>query len=168
MRQKNADGSTLSGLGDAAVIIKRRFALDENTAFGLEGGVNLPAAKEGLGRRKTDYLITGIYSANLGVFHADLNLSATRLGQVGDGESSLQTAWAAFISRPFGERWGVASELSGTLRKGAPSTAQFLLAESYNYSKRFVFDTGNAIGLNHASPDWSVFAGMTMLIGKIN
>ena len=55
MRQKNADGSTLSGLGDAAVIIKRRFALDENTAFGLEGGVNLPAAKEGLGSGKTDY-----------------------------------------------------------------------------------------------------------------
>lgn len=111
MRQKNADGSTLSGLGDAAVIIKRRFALDENTAFGLEGGVNLPAAKKGLGNGKTDYLITGIYSANLGVFHADLNLSATRLGQVGDGESSLQTAWAASISRPFGDRWGVASEL---------------------------------------------------------
>lgn len=75
---------------------------------------------------------------------------------------------AASISRPFGERWGVAGELSGTLRIDAPSTAQFLLAESYNYSKRFVFDTGTAIGLNHASPDWSVFAGMTMLIGKIN
>ena len=93
MRQKNADGSTLSGLGDAAVIKKRRFALDENTAFGLEGGVILPAAKGGLGSGKTDYLlIAGIYSANLGAFHADLNLSATRLRQVGDGESSLQTA----------------------------------------------------------------------------
>ena len=168
MRQKNADGSTLSGLGDAAVIMKRRFALDENTAFGTEGGVNLPAAKDGLGNGKTDYVITGIYSASLGVFHADLNLSATRVGQVGDGESRMQTAWAASISRPFGERWGVAGELSGTLQKGAPSTAQFLLAESYNYSKPFVFDTGTAIGLNHASPDWSVFAGMTMLIGKIN
>ena len=170
MRQKNADGSTLSGHGDAAVIIKRRFALDENTAFGSEGEVNLPAAKDGLGSDKTDYVITGIYSANLGVFHADLdlNLSATRLGQVGDGESRMQTAWAASISRPFGERWGVAGELARTLRKGAPSTAQFLLAESYSYSKRFVFDTGTAIGLNHASPGWSVFAGMTMLIGKIN
>ena len=167
MRQKNADGSTLSGLGDAAAIIKRRFALDENTAFGEEGGVNLPAAKDGLGSGKTDYLIAGIYGANLGAFQADLNLSATRLGQVGEGESRMQTAWAASISRAFGERWGVAGKLSRTLRKGAPSTAQFLLAESYNYSKRFVFDTGAAIGLNHASPDWSVFAGMTMLIGKI-
>lgn len=167
MRQKNADGSTLSGLGDAAVIIKRRFALEEHTAFGLEAGVNLPAAKDGLGSGKTDYVITGIYSVNLGVFRANLNLSATRLGQVGDGESRMQTAWAASVSRPFGERWGVAGELSRTLRKGAPSTAQFLLAESYSYSKRFVFDTGTAIGLNHASPDWSVFAGMTMLIGKI-
>ena len=97
MLQKNADGSTLSGLGDAAVIIKRRFALDENTAFGLEAGVNLPAAKDGLGSGKTDYVITGIYSANLGVFHAELNLSATRLRQVGDGESRMQTAWAASL-----------------------------------------------------------------------
>ena len=145
MRQKNADGSTLSGLGDAAVIIKRRFALEEHTAFGLEAGVNLPAAKDGLGSGKTDYVITGIYSVNLGVFRANLNLSATRLGQVGDGESRMQTAWAASVSRPFGERWGVAGELSRTLRKGAPSTAQFLLAESYSYSKRFVFDTGASI-----------------------
>ena len=75
---------------------------------------------------------------------------------------------AASISRPFGERWGVAGEVSRTLRKDAPNTAQFLLAESYDYSKRFAFDTGTAIGLNHASPDWSVSAGMTMLIGKIN
>ena len=111
MRQKNADGSTLSGLGSG----------------------------------KTDYVITGIYGVNLGVFRANLNLSATRLGQVGDGESRMQTAWAASISRPFGERWGVAGELSRTLRKGAPSTAQFLLAESYSYSKRFVFDTGASI-----------------------
>ena len=111
MRQKNADGSTLSGLGSG----------------------------------KTDYVITGIYGVNLSVFRANLNLSATRLGQVGDGESRMQTAWAASVSRPFGERWGVAGELSRTLRKGAPSTAQFLLAESYSYSKRFVFDTGASI-----------------------
>lgn len=93
MRETNADGSTLSGLGDAAVIRKRRFALDENTAFQLEDAVSFPAAKGGLSSGKTDYLlIAGIYSANLGAFHADLNLSATRLGQVGDGKSSLQTA----------------------------------------------------------------------------
>ena len=168
VRQKNADGSTLSGLGDTAVILKRRFALDENTAFGLEGGVNLPTAKDGLGSGKTDYLVTGIYSANLGVYHTDLNLSATRLGQVGDGESRLQTAWATSLSRPLGETWGVAGELSGTYRKSVASTAQFLVAASYNYSKRIVFDAGTSVGLNRASPDWTIFAGMTMLIGKIN
>lgn len=165
--QKNTDGSTLTGIGDTAVILKRRFALDENTAFGLEGGVNLPTAKDGLGSGKTDYLVTGIYSANLGIYHTDLNLSATRLGQVGDGESRLQTAWATALSRPIDDRWGIAGELSGTLRKGSPSTAQFLVAASYNYSKRIVLDAGTAFGLNHASPDWTVFAGMTMLIGKI-
>ena len=167
IRQKNTDGSTVSGIGDTSFILKRRFALDENTAFGLEGGVNLPTAKDGLGHGKTDYLLTGIYSANLGPYHTDLNLSAIRLGQVGDGESRLQTAWAAGFSRPIDDHWGIVGELSGTLRKGSPSTAQFLVAASYNYSKRIVFDAGTAVGLNRALPDWTLFAGMTMLIGKI-
>ena len=161
------DGSRLSGFGDTALIVKRRFALNDDAAFGLEGGVNLPTAKDGLGSGKANYLATGIYSANLGEYHADLNLSATRLGQIAAGESHWQTAWAASLSRALGERWGVVGELSGTYRKNVPSTAQFLAATSYSYSKRVVFDVGAAAGLSRASADWSLLAGVTLLIGKI-
>jgi hypothetical protein len=167
VREVGADGSKLSGIGDTAVIVKRRFALNDNAAFGVEGGVNLPTAKDGLGSGKADYLVTGIYSANLGDYHTDLNLSGTRLGQIASDESRWQTAWAASLSRALGERWGVAGEFSGTYRKSVPSTAQFLAAASYNYSKRVVFDAGAAFGLARASADWSLFAGVTLLIGKI-
>ena len=167
VQEVGTDGSRLSGFGDTALIVKRRFALNDNAAFGLEGGVNVPTAKDGLGNEKADYLLTGIYSTDLGEYHTDLNLSATRLGRIGTGESRWQTAWAASLSRAFGDRWGVAAEFSGTYRKSVPSTAQILGAVSYNYSKRVVFDVGAAAGLNRASPDWSVFAGVTLLIGKI-
>ena len=167
VREVGADGSRWSGFGDTALIVKRRFALNDDAAFGLEGGVNLPTAKDGLGSRNADYLVTCIHSANLGDYHTDLNLSATRLGQIAAGENRWQTAWAASLSRALGERWGVAGEFSGTYRKNVPSTAQFLTAVAYNYSKRVVFDVGAAAGLNRASADWSLFAGVTLLIGKI-
>ena len=167
VRDVATDGSKLSGFGDMAIIVKRRFALTDDTAFGLEGGVNLPTAKDGLGSGKADYLLSGIYSANLGAYHTDLNLGATRVGQIDTGESRWQTNWAASLSRSITDRWGVAGEFSGTYRKGMLSTAQFLVAASCNYTKRIVFDAGAAVGLNRASPDWSLFAGVTLLLGKV-
>ena len=61
----------------------------------------------------------------------------------------------------------VVGELSGTRQPGAPSTAQFLRAASYSLSSRVVFDAGASRGLNRASPDWSIFTGVTMLLGRV-
>jgi hypothetical protein len=160
-------GAARSGFGDTAIILKRRFALSGDHVLGAEGGANFPTAKDGLGAGKTDYLVTAIYSADLGAYHTDVNLSVTRTGQFEDNESRWQKAWAASLSRALGERWGIAGELSGTNQKGATATAQFLAAASYNYSKRVVFDAGAATGLSHASPDWSAFVGVTVLLAKI-
>lgn len=168
VRDLGTDGTRLSGFGDTAFIVKRRFALNDKAAFGLEGGVNFPTAKEGLGSEKANYLLTGIYSADLGEYHTDLNLSATRFGKSVPDEGRIQTGWAASLSRPLANTWGVAGEFSGTYQKGIPSTAQFLAAVSYNYSKRVVFDAGVAAGLNRASADWSLFAGVTLLINKVH
>lgn len=167
VREVGNDGSRLSGFGDTAIVVKRRFPITDAAAFGLEGGVNLPTAKDGLGSSKADYLLSGIYSANLGAYHTDLNLGGTRLGQIDTGESRWQTNWAASLSRSITDRWGVAGEFSGIYRRGTPSTAQFLVAASYNYTKRVVFDAGAAAGLNRASPDWSLFAGVTLLLAKV-
>ena len=76
-----------------AVMLKQRFAVDDARAFGLEAGVNFPTAKNELGSGKTDYSLNGIYSADLGRYHFDLNLLATRLGRVEPGQSRWQTTW---------------------------------------------------------------------------
>lgn len=121
-----------------------------------------------MGSGKANFLVNAIYSANFSDFHTDLNLGATRLGQVSPGEGRIQIAWAAALSRNLNDRWGLAGELSGTWRRNVPSTAQFLTAVSYNLSKKVVLDAGVAFGLNHASPDWSLFAGATILVGKVH
>ncbi len=167
VREQASDGSSLGGVGDTAIILKRRFARGEDMAFGVEAGVNVPTAKSELGSGNTDYLITGIFSANLGAYHYDLNLGATRLGRMTVGEGRTQIGWAASLSRPLDDRWGLAGELSGTYRKGVSNTDQALVAINYNYSKRLILDSGVALGLNRASPDWSLFAGLTLLIGKL-
>ncbi|MES2354304.1 MAG: hypothetical protein V4568_07840 [Pseudomonadota bacterium] len=48
-----------------------------------------------------------------------------------------------------------------------PNTAQFLLAASYNFSKRVVFDVGASWGMTRTSQDWSLFTGMTILLGHV-
>lgn len=167
LQQVASDGSRLSGFGDTAIILKRRFPLSDNHAFGLEGGANLPTAKDGLGAGKTDYVVNAIYSANLNAYHADLNLAASRIGQLDAGTGRWQRTWAAALSRPLDERFSLAAEVSGTNQRGIASTAQFLVAASYNYSNRVVFDAGAASGLTRATPDWSLFAGVTILLAKV-
>ena len=167
VRSTDFDGSRLNGIGDTAVILKRRFAVSDEPAFGLEAGANLPTAKDGLGSGKTDYSVNGIYSADLGHYHMDLNLAPARLGRIDPGQGRWQTTWAGALSRPLNDRWGVVGEFSGTRQSGTPNTAQFLLAGSYNLSKRIVFDAGASRGLNRNSPDWSLFGGVTVLVGRI-
>lgn len=169
VRQLGADGTRETGFGDTAVVLKRRLAIDEDSAFGIELGANAQTAKRGLGTGsgKADYSATGIYSKDAGPWHTDLNLGATRFGAVDSGESRVQTAAAASLSRAFGERWGLVGEFSGTRQHGAPSTAQFLSAVNYSLSKSAVIDFGGARGLNHASPKWAVFVGATVLLGKV-
>ena len=168
VRQVGADGARETGFGDTAVVLKRRLAIDDDSAFGVEIGANAPTAKRGLGTGsgKPDYSVTGIYSKDAGPWHTDLNLIATRLGAVDSGQSRGQTTAAASLSRGLDDRWTLVGEFSGTRQHGVPSTAQFLGAVSYGLSKRVVVDLGGARGLNHASPKWAAFAGATVLLGK--
>jgi len=108
--------------------------------------------------------LNGIYSADLGAYHLDANLSVTRLGIADAGESRNQYGWAAAVSRPVNDTWGVAVELAGSTRRGADDTAQLLGALSYNWSKHVVLDVGAAFGLNKATPDTTVFAGAVVLL----
>jgi hypothetical protein len=159
-----------SGVGDTSVVLKRRFGVDEQRAFGLEAGVTIPTAKQGLGTGsgKPDYSLNSIYSADFaGSWHTDLNLAATRLGQEASGAAQTQWLWAAALSRSFGERWGVVGEFSGTDQRRAADTSQFLLAATCNVSKRLTLDAGMARSTRSGPPAWSAFTGLTWLAARL-
>lgn len=167
VRQRDESGQRLAGGGDSSVVLKRRFSVDDASAFGLEAGATFPTARSGLGSAKSDYSVNAIYSADLGDFHTDLNLVATRIGQIDPGAGRTQLLWAAALSKSLGERWGVVGELSGTRQRGVDGSAQLLGAVSYNVSKALALDAGVARSIRSGTPDWSVFTGFTLLLGRL-
>jgi len=169
INQTDQAGSKLSGAGDTFFMLKQKFAesKDGKSAFGVEYGFKSPTAKEGLGSGKTDYLVNGIYSTELSGNTIDLNANYTELGEALSGEARQQWGWATTWSRPLNDTWGVAAELSGYTRQGTQSGSQFLGALSYNMSRRVVWDAGFTTGLTPAAPTWSVFAGVSILAGRL-
>ena len=168
--QTESDGHRFSGSGDTSLLLKQRWAPggDDGPALGLEYGVTLPTAKTGLGSGKADYLVNGIYSTEAAGSAIDLNLNLTRIGSIAAGEGRTQLGYAATVSRPLNARWGIAAEISGTARRGTAPTDQLLAATSYAASPRVVWDAGVAFGLAQAAPDWSLFAGVSILLEKLH
>ena len=118
-----APGERISGAGDTSLVLKRRFAVNDQTAFGLEFGVTAPTARGGdhSGSGKTDYTATGIYSVDFAhSLHADINLGVTQLGVANPATSRRQTLWAAAVQDGVSEKWGIVAELSGTRQAGVP------------------------------------------------
>jgi hypothetical protein len=168
IRRTDLDNNLYTGSGDTTLLLKHRIpGVSEGSAWGVEAGFKSPTAKDSIGSGKADYLVNGIYSRDFGANHFDLNLNATYIGAIADGEGRTQYGWAAALSHSLDDRWGVFGELSGITRRGTAATAQFMAGVSYNYSKRVVFDAGGAWGLNGAAPDGSLFAGMTVLLGRL-
>ncbi len=162
-------GATLAGIGDLTPLLKFKIPSSSQSAsaFGLEVGARLPTAPETISRQQTDYLITGIYSTQIGNIGVDLNLGYTRLGGTASGRGKNNLFWAASTAYGLTERWSVAGELAGTARQGVKPFTQFLTSTSYFFTPRLVGDTGMAFGLNGASQEWTLFAGMTILLGKV-
>jgi hypothetical protein len=161
--QDDGNGGRIHGLGDSSLIVKRRFEVDDASAFGLEAGFTPPSGKRGIRNDATDYTVNGIYSADFAELHTDINLGATRIGAPDAGAGRTQGNWAASLSKSLTQRWGVVGELSGTRQRGADGTAQFLLATSYNVSRSLTLDAGFARNLRSTGADWSFFTGLTVL-----
>ena len=169
VQRRDESGARATGNGDTAIVIKRRFAVDDESAFGLEGGAVLPSSRHGLGigSGKPDWALNAIYSADFGAWHTDLNAAATRFGANDAGTSRTLLLGAASLSRSLDEHWNVVGELAGTGQHGAEATRQLLVAASYNVSKRLVLDAGAARTLRAGAPFWSAFTGMTWLAARI-
>jgi hypothetical protein len=169
VQRRDESGARATGSGDTSIIIKRRFAVDDESAFGLEGGGTLPSSRHGLGigSGKPDWVLNAIYSADFGPWHTDLNAAATRFGANDAGTSRAQFLGAASLSRSLDEHWGVVGEFSGTAQHGADATRQLLVAASYNVSKGLVLDAGAARSLRAGAPVWSAFTGFTWLAARL-
>ncbi|MBC7942162.1 MAG: transporter [Chitinophagaceae bacterium] len=168
VRQRDADRSSLRGGGDTTFVLKRRLAVSDDSAFGIELGAKVPTARTGIGSGHTDFTLNGIYSSDISSnWHTDINLAATRVGGVDRSTGAWQQAWAAALSRNLNEKWGVGGELSGTRQRGNASTAQALAAASYSLAPAMTVDFGVSKGLNSASGSWSVFSGVTFLAARL-
>ena len=157
------------GFGDTSLVLKRRFAMNEHSAFGLELGAGFSTARAELGSGSggTDVSVNGIYSADIGVLHTDVNLLVTRLARVATDASQLQTLYAAALSGNLNARWSIVAELSGTRQRNTDPTAQGLCAASYSPTRAITFDGGVAKGFLSRSASWSVFMGFTALAGRV-
>jgi hypothetical protein len=160
-------GTTQNSFGDTAVVLKRRFAVSDATAWGLELGETFATAKDSVGIGHAQTTVNGIFSSDfMPGWHTDINVNETHLG--GSGQpSAWQAGWAAAVSRNLSDAWGAVGEFSGTHQSGTPNQAQFLAAASWNESSGAVFDVGLARGLNDVSPRWQVFAGVTVRLAKL-
>ncbi len=160
-------GQSEHGIGDTSIVLKRAFLIDDTHAFGLELGIKLPTARETIGSGKRDTTLNGIYSRDFDKLHMDANLNLTRIGLVDLTTSRTQIGLSTSFSLPVADQWGVSAELSGTHRSGTPNAEQLLAAVAYSPSKRLTIDMGMAKGLNHASQDWSLFAGVVLPLAKL-
>lgn len=166
--QRHRDGSARSsGTGDVGVVLKRRFAITETQAFGLEAGATLPTAHGDAGVGKTAWGVNAIYSGDFGAWHTDLNAALIRLGAPGSGTSRALWLWAGALSRPLDERWGIVGELSGTRQSGAGHSSQALVAVSFAASRRLVLDAGAARSLRSGPATWAAFAGLTWTAARL-
>ena len=168
VRQVDGAGQHESGAGDTSVVLKRRFAASDATAWGLELGEKFASAGSTLGSGHADTTVNGIFSSDFApAWHTDLNVNETRVGVPSGQSRAWQTGWAAAVSRTLTDTWGAVGEFSGTHQAGTANTAQFLVAASWSASPGAVFDFGAAHGLNDATPHVSVFAGVTVLLAKV-
>ena len=167
VRQRDDAGLRRSGIGDTAVVLKRRFPVDDANAFGLEAAAVVPTARRGLGEGQASYGVNAIYSGDFGRWHTDVNAVATRAGNADADMSRWQWLGAASLSTSLDDRWGVVGELSGTNQRGVDSTRQLLVAASYTVSKRVVLDAGAARSLRAGAPAWSAFTGFTWTAARL-
>jgi hypothetical protein len=166
VRTRDSDGHDALGFGDTSFVVKRRFALNNASALGLEAGVVFPTAPAGLhsGSSATDFTVNGIYSADFGsALHADVNLGVIRLGNVSSA-SRDQVLWAIAVSHDLGAGWGLSGEVSGTDQGGVSPSTQLLVATSYSARKSITWDFGVARARSSAASSWSVLAGGTFLL----
>ncbi|MGQ0701231.1 MAG: transporter [Panacagrimonas sp.] len=161
------DGSTRKGFGDTEIAWKQRFGATQTSAFGLIAGVLLPTAADGLGEEGAVYGLTGIYSLDIGETRLDVNAGANRYEETEAGVSSWEAEWSAAIGWPLTPELETGLDISGSYRRGEPSSSLLLASLGWELHPRLVLDAGLSYGLNDQAHDLTVFAGMSVSLGRL-
>jgi hypothetical protein len=156
-----------TGYGDTTLGAQWTFL--PNGPLGIDEGVQvtwkLPTAKasNGLGSGEGDLLVMLMLSRDFGPFHADLNLLNTWVGQAAPPSREAQPAGSLSVSRALGPQWSVTSEIYSIRGvSGGDAVVSNLWAVGLKLSARLILDAGVDIGLTHAAPKITGFAGFTV------
>jgi hypothetical protein len=168
------NGLNVSGAGNVQLGAKLRLFADPGGApvLSILPTINLPAASadKGLGSGDLDATLVVLTGTDLGrTSHLDINYGIGAIG-AGQGrphfhEQLLSASFSHSLTEqlsPYVEGFWVSRQDPD----GGPVVsvdAGFIRAVAV----RFAIDGGVAVGLTHAAPDFSVFTGLSVIIGDV-
>ena len=169
LRQTQPPAPATSGLGDTT--LGAQWCYLRNGPLGVDEAVQLTlkaptaSAPKGLGSGEPDETLMLLLSRDLGAFHADANLLATRLGRpvAEGGGAAFQPAATLSVSRTLAEQWSLTGEVYwiGATSEN-PLVVSNLWAVGFKVSPRLVLDAGLDVGLSHGAQKLSLFTGLTV------
>jgi hypothetical protein len=128
--------------------------------------ITLPtaSARTGLGSGDVDYTVTFAGGIDLGARgHVDANYAAAKIGAGGGRRHFTQHLVSASASISV-ERWDPYGELFwfSAQEPGGAAVAAFDIGAICHLRDRLAVDGGLQIGLSHAAPNLSLFAGLSV------
>jgi len=160
-----------TGFGDLQLGAQWTFLpngpLGVDEAFQVTWKIPTARSSNGLGSGQPDVLLMLLFSRDFGAFHADLNFLATWLNHEAPRFRGSVPAGSLSVSRSLDERWSLTGEIySIGATEGSDTIVSNLWAAGYKVSSRLVLDGGIDVGLSHAAPKISVFAGLTVGVAR--
>ena len=169
VRQAAPGEHATAACGDTSVVLKRRFAVSDATAWGLELGEKFPTAGSTLRQRPRRHHRQRHLQQRLraGLAHRhqpQRDAPGRAVGPAARLAGRLGRGGLAHAHRRLGRGRRVLRHAPG---RHAPAPRSSWPRPAGTQSPAAVFDFGAARGLNDASPRWQVFAGVTVRLAKL-
>ena len=169
---QNSNDATATGFGNVQFAAKLRLWAEPGGApvLSILPAINLPTAdaSRGLGSGEADYtvvLLTGTDIYRHG--HVDINYGIGAIGGGPERPHFVQHLLSASISDAITDRWNPYIELFWFSRSEIDGTSATSLDSGviYELGSHFAIDGGLQFGLSRTSPAFSVFGGLSMIVG---
>jgi hypothetical protein len=166
--------SSVSGAGNIQVGAKVRLFADPGgvPVLSILPTINLPVASvsKGLGSGDPDFTVTVLTGTDLGrTSHIDVNYG---IGAIGAGQNRPHfTQHLVSVSASHSVTEQLSPYIEGYwFSRQDPDGGHVFTVDAgaiQAFTARFAADGGVSIGLTHAAPDVSVFAGLSVIIGNV-